>query len=118
MTYGPILKQLLGPYFSGRVFPDTAPDVPGQDPYVIYQRVGGIPTYFTEGALADKANARVQLEVWSTSKQATYAAMVHIMRSVAAATDMEPLGQPIDDYEPALRIYGSRVDISMYYNLT
>lgn len=117
MSYGSILKTLLSPHFGGRVYPDTAPDVPGQAAYVIYQRVGGVPSYLSEGALADKANARVQIEVWSNSKQATYEGMLSVMRAVAGAKDMEPLAEPIDDYEAALRIYGSRVDISVWYTL-
>ncbi|WBK39709.1 hypothetical protein [Xanthomonas phage L522] len=118
MSYGRVLKDLIDPVFGGRVYADIPPDSPPLDAYAIYQRVGGVPVYWQEGGMPDKVNARVQIQIWSRSKQEAYLATVQVLRLVSEAPDMQVLSQPIDDYVRELKLYGSRVDISMWYNLT
>lgn len=103
---------MLGP---GVCFPDVPPDVPPSGSFVIYQNVGGVPAYFSEGALADKRNARVQLSIWSTSPRARYEASDALLSAFAAAAQTEPLTETVDEYEATLKLYGSRFDVAVWY---
>ncbi|WP_058358296.1 tail completion protein gp17 [Xanthomonas translucens] len=114
--YGPIVSEVvsavLGP---GRCFPDVPPDVPPSGSFVIYQNVGGVPSYFSEGAVADKRNARVQLSVWATSPRTRYEVADALLGAFAARPETEPLTETIDDYEEILKLYGSRFDVAVWY---
>lgn len=115
MTYGPLVVAALTPVAPGRVFADSPPDNAGRAAHVIFQRVGGVPAYFSEGELPDKQNSRIQLFVWTERRELTQQLTTAILRIVARHPSMQPLTAPTDDYEPTLKIYGSRVDVSLWH---
>lgn len=115
MTYGPILVAALETLAPGRVYPDAPPDSVGRQPHIIFQRVGGVPAYFSEGDLPDKQNSRMQIFIWADSRAVTQRITTGVLRIAAAHQQMQPLTAPVDDYEPTLKLYGSRVDLSVWH---
>jgi len=69
-----------------RVFPDVAP-AGTEEPYVTWQQIGGSAFAFTEGALPNKRNARVQVNVWA----ATRLECNNIAQQIEAALAASPL---------------------------
>lgn len=115
MTYGPLIVEALGEVLPGRVFADSPPDNAGRNAHAIFQRVGGVPTYFSEGDLPDKQNSRVQIFIWSEARGITQSLMTAVLRVVVKHPEMQPLTAPVDDYETTLKLYGSRVDVSLWH---
>lgn len=50
-----------------RVYPDIA-ETGTALPYVTYQQVGGTPVNYLAGVGSDKKNARIQINVWATTR--------------------------------------------------
>lgn len=114
--YGPIIIAMLRE--AGVTGYDTVPldSWDRKTTVVVYQGVGGVPTYYSEGALADKANQRVQMTVWATTPQGRSTAAQAIMQEVAAHPRMEPLTEQVDDYDSTLKLYGTRFDVAVWYD--
>lgn len=107
------LKGLCG----GRVYPDTSPDTITA-PFIVFQSVGGEPVNFTEQAVPDSANARVQIEVWSKTRLEADATMLAVRQAIIQADWPAALvGEPVAEYEPYTKLYGSRADFSVWYSL-
>lgn len=118
--YGPIVtaafSALLGP---GRCFPDVPPDDFAKHPtFLVFQDIGGVPTYLTEGDLADKRNSRVQLTVWAKDPATRAAVTDQIMLIAARHPLMTPLTESVDDYNSTLKLYSSQLDVSVWYPRT
>ncbi|MGO4278212.1 DUF3168 domain-containing protein [Cupriavidus sp. RAF20_2] len=97
-----------------KVYPDVAPAV-STGPYITYQAVGGQDTNALDGP-ADLQNARMQVNVWAPTRGAA----VSTMRAVfAALTDPTvggiPIGAPVSTYESDTKLYGSRLDVSIWF---
>lgn len=117
MDYGPLVVTALGALFNGRLYADVPPDNPGRAPMGIYQRVGGVPVYFSEGRLPDQQNARVQVYVWAETR-ALASTLANAARKIAAAhPDMLPLDVPVDDYNEVLKLYGLRFDLAVWHTI-
>lgn len=117
MKYGPLLKGALAGVFAGRFYADVPPDAPGRADMAVYQRVGGVPVYFTEGRLPDQQNARVQITVWS-EKRSSASDLADACRKIAAEhPDMLPLDVPVDLYEETIKLYGSRFDLAVWHTI-
>lgn len=106
--------QLAG-LTSGRVHAIRTPDVP-TFPLIIYQRVGGRPIHFSEGAVPDRLNARVQLVVWAKADpEAT--TIINEARRILVEGPLRaiPLGEVEDDGNEPLKLFGKRQDFSIWY---
>lgn len=110
-----IVRAALDPLVGERVFPGAAPpNTP--TPYIAYQRVGGAPSATLDGVSTTR-NARMQIAVWSTTAEASTVLMDQAM--AALCDDVikgTPIGEPVDVYEEATKLYGSRLDISIWYS--
>jgi hypothetical protein len=105
------LRGLVG----NRVYPDVGPDKCGL-PYMTYQQVGGDALNFQDGALPDKSNARVQVNVWAVSRieaKALAKAAENALRGVAALRTTV-LGAPVSNFDQAAKLYGTRQDFSFW----
>lgn len=71
-----------------RVFPDAAPATTAT-PYVTWQQIGGDVVSYTEGTLADRRNARVQINVWDKSRLSATALMLQIEAAICAASQFQ-----------------------------
>lgn len=82
------LEQSLYTALSGlcpRVYPDVAP-AGTATPFVTFQQIGGFAEVFTEGALPDRRNAMMQINVWDKSRQTATALMLQIEQTLCAST--------------------------------
>ncbi|CAB3688505.1 hypothetical protein LMG24238_02989 [Paraburkholderia sediminicola] len=110
-----IVRVALDPLVDDRVFPGAAPpNTP--TPYIAYQRVGGADSDTLDG-ISTTRNARMQVAVWSTSCEASTVLMDQAMAALCGdAIKGKPIGEPVDAYEEATKLYGSRLDISIWYS--
>ncbi|HDS1002018.1 hypothetical protein [Stenotrophomonas phage BUCT603B1] len=128
---------MYGPIFIGavrEVFPqggnpvidvwDTTPPkdwVVSADParargFVLFQDVGGVPTYFTEGNMAEQSNARLQITLWASTPQLRYTWSRALMKHLAKHPQFEPLDSPQSLHDTNTELYGSRFDVSCWYD--
>lgn len=106
------LKTLAG----GRIYPDIAPATPVK-PYVVYQSVGGVDETTLDG-LNQQQNSRMQVAVWSLSRAEAATIMQQILQALTAAPVRgTPIGAPVSVYEDDTKLYGSRADISIWFNV-
>ena len=111
IVYG-ALKMLAG----GRIYPDVAPASPTK-PYLVYQSVGGVDETTFDG-LNEQQNSRMQVAVWSLSRAEAAAIMQQILQALTAAPVRgTPIGAPVSVYEDDTKLYGSRTDISIWFNV-
>lgn len=111
IVYG-ALKTLAG----GRVYPDVAPASPVK-PYAVYQSVGGVDETTFDG-LNTLQNSRMQVAVWSLSRAEAATIMQQILQALTAAPVRgTPIGAPVSVYEDDTKLYGSRTDISIWFNV-
>jgi Protein of unknown function (DUF3168) len=97
-----------------RVFPDVA-DTSTARPYITYQQFGGKADTYTEGAVPDIRNARMQINVWSTTKSEVVSLMLQIEALLVAsmrATAESALYSVFDDDDLDLR--GCAQDFSIW----
>lgn len=98
------------------LYSDTAPRSRAQpQPIIVFERIGGVPLYFTEGQLGDRRNARVQLEIWTNHPASREAVLDRVLEIVAQSPDMEQLTEALDLYDENVELYGSRVDVSVWF---
>lgn len=99
---------------SDRVYPDVAP--PGVvRPYFTYQAVGGEDANALGGP-ADLQNARMQINAWADTR----AEAVSMMRAAYGALTGDaikavPIGASASTYEADTKLYGSRLDFSLWF---
>lgn len=100
---------------SGRVYPDVAPEGSAL-PRIVYQQVGGVAEVFTEGALPDKENGRMQIACWATTRAAAVALAQQVEATLVATTafQAEPLGARSSVYEEDTKLFGARQDFSIW----
>lgn len=105
------LQGLVG----GRCYPDQAPEG-AVVPYIVWQQVGGVAPSFLERALPSKANARIQVAVWSAGRAQTMALSRDIEGAMVVATafDAKPLGAAVADFEHDTKRYGARQDFTVW----
>ena len=109
------LRALLSDLVSGRVHPDTTPDVP-VFPCITYQQIGGIPLWFSEKSKPSHKNARIQVNVWAKNRIEANAIARDIEdRLMAASLDAEVFGAFVALYEESLKLYGTRQDFGVWY---
>ena len=104
------LSQIAG----GRIYPDVAPASVAK-PYIVYQSAGGVDETTFDG-LNEQQNSRMQVAVWSTSRIEALNVMQQILQALTAAPVRgTPIGAPVSVYEDDTKLYGSRLDVSIWY---
>ena len=111
ITYG-ALKGLAG----GQVYPDQAPANTAA-PYIVYQSVGGVDETDFDG-FSELQNSRMQIAIWAASRAEAVATMQQILHALTAAPVLgKPIGAPVSVYEDDTKLYGSRLDVSIWYRV-
>lgn len=109
ITYG-ALKALVG----GRVYPALAPAGVAK-PYITYQAVGGQDSGTLTGINALQ-NKRMQINIWADSRSDVAALEMPVLTALTApGIAGAPIGAPVSDYESDTKLYGSRIDVSIWY---
>ncbi|MDR5801201.1 DUF3168 domain-containing protein [Caballeronia sp. LZ001] len=99
-----------------RVYPDVAPASVAK-PYITYQAVGGVDETTFDG-LNEQQNQRMQVNVWATTRAAAGALMQQVLQALTAAPVRgTPIGSPVSEYEDDTKLYGSRLDISIWFTV-
>lgn len=93
-------------------YPDVGPQGV-TPPYLTYQAVGGQDVNDLGGP-ADLENARMQVNSWATTRAGAIAAM-RTARSALVEAGGLPIGSPVSAYEPDTKLYGSRLDFSLWF---
>jgi hypothetical protein len=98
----------------GRVYPDEAPAGTAK-PYIVYQSVGGEDGSTLDGA-ADTQNCRMQVAVWSASREEVSTIIAQVRGRLTADPVLgTPIGAPVSVYETETKLRGSRQDFSIWY---
>ncbi len=98
-----------------RVYPDVTPDTV-TFPLITYQQVGGEARAFLEKRLPSHKHARVQVNVWSTSRIEANALARQIEKTlIESSFTVEAYGAFVALYEPAIKKYGTRQDFGIWY---
>lgn len=114
-SVGQIVSAALDPLVQLRVFPGIAPAGTSR-PYITYQRVGGQETTTLDGPSTTR-NARVQINVWSDTAALAGSVMEQVLATLSGAPIFgTPLGEVVDVYEEATKLYGTRLDFSIWYS--
>nr|WP_284700719.1 DUF3168 domain-containing protein [Robbsia betulipollinis] len=101
---------------SGGVYPDQAPANVAA-PYIVYQSVGGVDETSMDG-FEGQQNSRMQIAVWSSTRIEAVEIMQKILRAMTAAPVRgKPVGAPVSVYEDETKLYGSRLDVSIWFNV-
>lgn len=110
------LVELWGALVGGRLYPDTTPDVP-IFPLLVYQQVGGRDGWYVENKLPSHRHARIQLHVWSRSRQEANTLCLSAERLLAeSGLIAEPYGALTALYDESQKLYGSRQDFGIWHN--
>lgn len=100
-----------------RVYPDVTPDNP-TFPLIVYQVVGGRAYDYLERKIPDCEHYRVQISCWSRDVDERRALALAVRKKIVedgtAFEAAEPMGQAVNDYEDALKLYGSRQDFGIW----
>ncbi len=95
------------------VYPDEAP-MGSPFPYFVYQAVGGQDATDLDNDPDTLQNQRVQVAGWSKSKAESIRMMQDARRALMGA-GAKPLGAPVSVYETDERVFGRRLDFSIWY---
>lgn len=115
MSVETIIRDTLTALVGGRVHPDVTPPTP-MFPCIVYQQVGGEAFDYLEGKVPDKANARIQVWVWSRSRmECSEIARSARLLLVEGAIKARTLGAPVSDYNEPMKLYGCRCDYSIWH---
>lgn len=113
-TLDVLVRNALSQPLADNVFPDVAPKGTKR-PYGTYQRVGGEPSNTFDG-LSTTRNARVQVNVWADTRIAATTTMDASMVVLCSdPINASPIGEPVNVYEEDTKLYGSRLDFSIWY---
>lgn len=111
-----IVDAALAAIAGGRIYSDVAP-AGAALPRIVYQSVGGVDETTFDG-LNELQNSRMQVAVWSESRLEAATIMLQILQALTAAPVRgTPIGAPVSVYEDDTKLYGSRVDVSIWFNI-
>lgn len=115
MSAEPALIAALSPLVAGRVFLDVAQSGSAL-PRIVCQQVGGSAINYTEGAVPDTENGRMQVACWAVSRVAAVALAKQAEAALLGAPGIQctALGARYSIYEEDTQLYGSRQDFSVW----
>ena len=99
-----------------RVYPDVTPDDP-VFPLIVYQVVGGRAYDYMDRRVPGCEHYRVQISCWSKTAEERRSLALAVRKLIIESTSFkasETMGQAVDDYEDALKLYGSRQDFGIW----
>lgn len=112
----PSIVTALGALVSNRVYPDVAPAGVAL-PYITYQQVGGEAVSFIEATKPSKKNARIQINVWSTTRSEAMNLIRDAEDTLILATLYgEPQGAAVARYDEDAKLYGAMQDFSFWFD--
>lgn len=108
------IVSVLSALVSNRVYPDVAP-LNAVLPFITYQQVGGVGYNYLAGVSSDKKNARIQVNVWSATRNQA----MTIIRQVEDEMCKAPIlalveGAAIARYDTETKQYGAMQDFSIW----
>ncbi|MGO4304193.1 DUF3168 domain-containing protein [Cupriavidus sp. RAF12] len=99
---------------SDRVYPDVAP-LGAVRPYITYQAVGGQDANAMDGP-ASLQNCRMQISVWADTRAMATSTMSAAFAALTSDSIKGiPIGAPVSTYESDTKLYGSRLDYSLWF---
>lgn len=111
-----IIDAALAPLAGGRIYPDVAPTGAAR-PYIVYQSAGGVDETTFDG-LNELQNSRMQVVAWGEDRLSVALLVQQILRALTAAPVLgTPIGAPVSVYEDDTRLFGSRTDVSIWFNI-
>lgn len=98
-----------------RVYPDTAPPNTTR-PYVTWQQIGGQAPTFVERATPSVRNARIQVNVFTTTRISANALMLAIEAALTASDKFQckPESAHVNTHDPDFDDYGCMQDFSIW----
>ena len=111
-----LLYEVLKDLADGRIFPDVVPtNTPV--PYITYQAVGGEPMNFLSGDQPDKANTRMQVNVWAATRLEAAALAQQVEDAVRGAAALQPevLTGRVATYDETTTYRGTMQDFSLFH---
>jgi hypothetical protein len=115
MTPESHIDGLLAALLPGGVFPDVAPQGTPV-PYITYQAVGGDPINFLTGEAPDKANTRMQVNVWAATRLEASQLGAQVEAAVRAAAHLQPeiLTGRVATYDEQTDYRGTMQDFNLF----
>lgn len=109
----------LGALVGARIYPDVAP-MAVATPYVVWSEVGNTPMNNMAGGVPDVNNYRVQIAVLAGSALQGRNVAEQVRAAMAAASGFKALEVDYGslDYEDGSKVFGVRVDFSVWYRST
>lgn len=109
-----IVDAALAALAGGRVYPDVAP-ADAAKPYLVYQSAGGVDETTFDGA-DTLQNSRMQVAVWATTRLEVASLIQQVRAALTAAPVLgTPIGAPVSVYEDDTKLFGSRLDFSLWF---
>lgn len=101
---------------SNRVYPDLAP-YGAALPHITYQQLGGRAINFLESGVPGKRNARVQINVWATTRSAaaTLSRQVEETLITNATLKAYVLSASFSRFDLEVQQYGTNQDFSIWF---
>lgn len=109
-----IVYNALRALAAGGVYPDVAP-IGVTTPFIVYQAVGGQSTNYLSNT-DNLQNARVQVAVWATDRLTASGVMQGVIAALTGPSiKATTIGAPVSSYEFDTRLYGARLDFSIWF---
>ena len=116
MSFEADLYAVLNAVLPGKVYPDFAA-VDTQRPYVTWQQIGGPVLNPVDGSATGLRSVEVQVNVWANTRLEARNVIRAIEAAMRAATfDARPMGEPIDDFDAEIPVYGSLQSFMCRFN--
>lgn len=122
MTIETILPALLNDLVSGRVWENATPDNLPRDAnsrildFIIWTLVGGQEAEYVDQTIGSHANARVQIQVVSSSKIQARSLVEQVRdRLLASVYTVGVYGSPLGTYDAARKLTGRMQQFGIWY---
>lgn len=113
-----VVRDALAHLADGRVFEDVVDD-DACPPWIVYQVAGGEIAADLSGRPFAEYLARVQIAVWHATPEGRSSLMQQVVRAVIRPeVGAVPLGAPANIFEHETRLFGSRVEVSVWSDLS
>ena len=98
-----------------RAYPDVAPEGTAL-PYIVWHQMPGSATMYTEGAMANRRNSNVQINVWAATRSACNQLSLAIEAALVAHPQLQvqPLNSLAAAYNEDSTLRGSMQDFSIW----
>ena len=101
---------------SNRVYPDVAP-YGAALPHITYQQIGGRAINFLESGVPGKRNARVQINVWATTRTAAATLSRQAEEALITSANLKAfvLSAAYARFDLDVQQYGTNQDFSIWF---